>query len=360
MSYKPKHKTTGRSVAAVTMSKEEDPPSSAVLLDSVVSLGKESIGPLLDYGKQELYKSIFQEEAAKITILDTVHSSLSTMETVVCSPHIRTLVESYQFYGMDDDGIVVVGYGPQDSGKSVAAEYLLHGDHKFRPSRGLKVSAAGMDDFAKEFGEKYLGQATGALTALVLVDAVAASDPGMVRKTVGVSGKSLRWGSERKGFDETEATKLYGDNHVHAQTIPGTFRHTPLLVLDDFNVDSKANENFVIQLFTLAAKAKIVVFILTKDKHWATKLVKLNGGMKIVPLRGNITNDWDIWEPFDQEPVWNRMDWEVSCLQDLVRPKCKELGLEAENEIKKSMLPKSAQRLVRYRATGIGGNLMKG
>jgi hypothetical protein len=110
--------------------------------------------------------------------------------------------------------------------------------------------------------------------------------------------------------------------------------------------------HFLIQLFTLAARAKIV-FILTKDTNWATKLVKLNGGMEIVPLRGNITNDWDIWEPFDQEPVWKRMDWEVSCLQDLVRPKCKELGLEAEKEITKSMLPKSAQQLVRHRATGI-------
>ena len=42
-----------------------------------------------------------------------------------------------------------------------------------------------MDDFAKEFGEKYLGQQSGALTASVLVDAVARPAESVARRAPG-------------------------------------------------------------------------------------------------------------------------------------------------------------------------------
>ena len=179
----------------------------------------------------------------------------SSEDIVVCSPQIRDLMEVYQFYGSGVDGIVIVAYSPQDSGKSLAAEYIMHCDHDFRPRRALKVSAVGTDDFAKDFGEPYLGGLEyGALTAKVLVNALSTMGQGIVRKAA----------DEQKSCNEKDAIKLVAGKHTYVQNLPIKFRHTPLLVIDDFNVDSTANENFTRKLYTMAASAKIVVFILTK------------------------------------------------------------------------------------------------
>jgi hypothetical protein len=258
-------------------------------------------GPLLDFGKQELYISALQELAAKLTIVDGGEKnevSDSSEEIVVCSPQIRALMEAYQFYGSGVDGIVVVACSPQDSGKSLAAEYILHGDHEFRPQRALKLSAVGMDDFVKEFSEQYLGRPeNGALTAEVLVNALKSTGQGIVRKAAGKTTPVL-FAMDKQSFNEKDAIKLVSGKHTFVQNLPITFRHPPLLVIDDFDVDSTANENFVRKLYTLAASAKIIVFILTTNDEWATKLVKLYGGTKIVPLYGNIDNLWDVSTPF--------------------------------------------------------------
>jgi hypothetical protein len=235
---------------------------------------------------------------------------------------------------------LVVACSPQDSGKNLAAEYILHGDHEFRPQRALKLSAVGTDDFAKEFGEQYLGgPENGALTAKVLVNTLTSTGQGIAT-------------DEQKSFNEKDAIKLVAGKHTLVEKLPITFRHPPLLVIDDFNVDSTANKNFARKLYTLAASAKIIVFILTINDEWATKLVKLNGGTKIVPLHGNIDNLWDMETPFTDDPYWNSLQWEVTCLQDLVRPMCVEFGLSAEQEIQTSTLPNVAKRSIRLKVLG--------
>ncbi len=71
---------------------------------------------------------------------------------------------------------------------------------------------------------------------------------------------------EQKSFNEKDAIKLVaGKQHTFVQNLSITFHHPPLLVIDDFNVDSTANENFVRKLYTLATSAKIIVFILTTN-----------------------------------------------------------------------------------------------
>jgi hypothetical protein len=158
-------------------------------------------------------------------------------------------MEAYQFYGSYVDGIVVVACSPQDSGKSLAAEYILHGDHEFRPQRALKLSAVGTDDFAKEFvGEQYLGGPEySALTAKVLVKALKSTGQGIVRKAAGKTTRVLF------ATDEQKSIKLVAGKHTFVQYLPITFYHPPLLVIDDFNVDSTANENFVRKLYTIHA-----------------------------------------------------------------------------------------------------------
>jgi hypothetical protein len=74
-----------------------------------------------------------------------------TLASKNCTPQIRSLMEAYQFYGSGVvDGMVVAACSSQESGKSLAAEYILRGDHEFRPQRALTLSAVGTDDFAKE------------------------------------------------------------------------------------------------------------------------------------------------------------------------------------------------------------------
>ena len=80
--------------------------------------------------------------------------------------------------------------------------------------------------------------------------------------------------------------------------------------IDDFNTDSEENEKFVThcQHYTRASRSKIIVVLLTKEKYWATKLVKLNSGTKIVPIHSNVNNTWDIEDPFTEEPDWKDME----------------------------------------------------
>jgi hypothetical protein len=158
---------------------------------------------------------------------------------------------------------------------------------------------------------------------------------------------------EQKSFNEKDAIKLVaGKQHTFVQNLSITFHHPPLLVIDDFNVDSTANENFVRKLYTLAASAKNIVFILTTNDEWATKLVKLNGGTKIVPLYGNIDNLWEVETPFTDDPNWNSLQWDVTCLQDLVRTMCVEFRLSAEQKIQTSTLPNVAKRSIRRKVLG--------
>jgi hypothetical protein len=98
------------------MTEEKEPAASPsdTVLDTTLAMGKGSIGPLLDFGKQEWYISALQELAAKLTIVD---GGGKNEEIVVRSPHIRSLMKAYQFYGSGADGIVVVACSPQDSGK---------------------------------------------------------------------------------------------------------------------------------------------------------------------------------------------------------------------------------------------------
>jgi hypothetical protein len=55
-----------------TMTEEKEPAASpsGTVLDTALDMEKGSIGPLLDFGKQELYMSVLQELAAKRTIVD--------------------------------------------------------------------------------------------------------------------------------------------------------------------------------------------------------------------------------------------------------------------------------------------------
>jgi hypothetical protein len=73
------------------------------------------------------------------------------------------------------------------------------------------------------------------------------------------------------------------------------------------------------------------VFVITTDREWATKLIKLNGGAKIKPLAKNVDNEgYTGVMRFTEAPQWNNLSWTVPQLRALVAPFCKEIGLDRE------------------------------
>ena len=90
----------------------------------------------------------------------------------------------------------------------------------------------------------------------------------------------------------------------------------PTLIIDDLP-ESEANDRFVNRLYTRAYAEKISVLILTKDDQWATKMIKdINGGVKILPVDGEIENPrGNSVEPFTEVPRWTGMGWNLADLQ---------------------------------------------
>jgi hypothetical protein len=78
---------------------------------------------------------------------------------------------------------------------------------------------------------------------------------------------------------------LYGTESANLPV--KSFARTPVLIIDDFNTISKANREFVTELYTRAARSNIIAVIFTNVKEWATELVQLNGGTKILPIRSD-------------------------------------------------------------------------
>jgi hypothetical protein len=48
-------------------------------------------------------------------------------------------------------GCTWVVCAPTDQGKTIAAQFLIHGNHCVQPKRSLKIDATNMTDFAKDF-----------------------------------------------------------------------------------------------------------------------------------------------------------------------------------------------------------------
>lgn len=103
----------------------------------------------------------------------------------------------------------------------------------------------------------------------------------------------------------------------------------PILILDEFYCQTKENVEFVRLLYKEACNWGIVVFIITTEKEWASKLISLNGGEKIKPLVNNVDNvGYTGVKRFVEEPQWNDLSWTVSQLRFLVGPFCSKHGLD--------------------------------
>jgi hypothetical protein len=122
----------------------------------------------------------------------------------------------------------------------------------------------------------------------------------------------------------------HADQHVILRLGEGMVPAS-ILIIDEFYCDTKENEDFIRTLLRDASSANVVVFLMTTNKDWATKLIGLNGGSKVKPLPRNIDNvGYDGTLRFTEAPLWNTLYWTVPQLQALVAPFCKEHGLDQE------------------------------
>jgi len=108
----------------------------------------------------------------------------------------------------------------------------------------------------------------------------------------------------------------------------------PILIIDEFYCDTEENKIFIRTLLRDAAGNGIIVFLMTRDRDWASELIKLNGGTKCKPLPGNVDNKgYDGVDRFKGTPEWNDMDWTVDELRHLVQKACTEFNFQPETVI---------------------------
>lgn len=298
----------------------ESPSNSA--LGDVLEDALEASSGAFEYAKAEAMKGYFVDAASENTIL----TGSAIQKDVVLSTHIQKMVNAYKARAV---GGVVVVCSPPDSGKTHAAEYLIHGDYLCRPSRALKVTARGMENFPAEFALAFDAEKLEQHLATTLCQALA-PNRGSKQENLNQFGKDTRQAALAVRFptvalDIDSPLKVYGKEQLPVPTVEflrtGVFERLPMLIIDDFNKRTKENLKFVEELLQDSAETGIFVFILTKDPAWATELVQLNGGRKIKPLVGNVDNkNYEQGKKLVGIPRWNELPWSLRSLQDLVRP----------------------------------------
>lgn len=295
-------------------------------IDTATSIGSSQAEKGFGVANFNLVKLLLAQHAADKTVVNT---DVKHREVVI-SAHISRMLDAYE---LASGGGVWVVCAPADSGKTCAAEYVMLGDHEFRPERSLMVSAVAMKNFPQQFAEDTLDcKKAGKFLSQLLCQALA-TDPGSMKAQFAKAGKVAAMASCKASdavpFDKNSSLTSYGPNETYKGQPVATFQRLPVLILDNFNEDTEANSDFVKTLLQTATDHQVVVFIMTKDEAWASKMVKMNGGTKIKPLYGNVGNeDYAEDGSFSGEPDWKVSHWSVDTLRELVRPDCVKYSLD--------------------------------
>jgi len=317
---------------------EDDKSIISSLIGSVDGSISDNSKQLLQKGRIENLKATLARDAAAKTVLNGGYAG----KPVVKSPHIERMVAAYR---VASSGRVIVMYSPADSGKTRAAEFFLHGKHPFRPGRSLMASAAAMEDFATQFSSKQLRIASvGPDLGEILCGALAHQET-----TTSNSGDVVETAlcilPEKRSFSDSKEITMYGPEQIPCPGVDFD-EGFPVLIIDNFNVATDKNKEFVTKLFQEASQFGVFVFILTSNESWATTLAGLNGGSKIKPLHGNVDNaDYELTDPFEGAPRWNTLPWPVETLRDLIRPLCEKHSIDPVKVVPDGaqMLPVTAQ-----------------
>lgn len=91
--------------------------------------GKMTGNAVMEYGRfMSLIQRLLVDHSTRFADLEADSSRSERTSTVVISPHLNHMLHAYAFSGLGT-GVTWVMYAPTDSGKTAAADYLLHGEH---------------------------------------------------------------------------------------------------------------------------------------------------------------------------------------------------------------------------------------
>jgi hypothetical protein len=339
---------------------EDDKSAISSLIGSVVGHISSNSRLILEKGRLETLKATLTRDAAAKTVLNGGYAG----KQVVKSPHIERMVAAYR---VASSGRVIIMYSPADNGKTRAAEFFLHGKHPFRPDRSLMASAAAMEDFATQFSSKQLRIASvGPNLGEILCGALAHqetttsnSSSAAAAELAATAGDVVETAlcilPEKRSFSDNKEITMYGSEQIPCPGVDFD-EGFPVLIIDNFNVATDKNKEFVTKLFQEASQFGVFVFILTSNESWATTLAGLNGGSKIKPLHGNVDNaDYELTDPFEGAPRWNTLPWPVETLRELIRPLCEKHSIDPVKVVPEGaqMLPVTAQDRARALVMGL-------
>ena len=261
---------------------------------------------------------------------------------VTMSPIIKAMLEAcFLSLPRGGNGTTWVVCAPTDQGKTVAAQFLIHGQHSLRPKRSLKIDATNMTNFAKDFAEYLQCSAAQSCMSQLLCEALSDTalkgEDGQVAKAtasaMNVSGKYLCVPGKSTALGNLMEMR-HANTHKILSIDTKDDEPAPILIVDEFYSDTEENLNFVRTLLRDAAARGIVVFLMTRDPSWASKLIKLNGGTKCKPLPYNIDNpDYDGSRRFTENPLWNELFWSEEELRESVRLICKKYDIAPETAV---------------------------
>ena len=229
-------------------------------------------------------------------------------------------------------GCTWVVCAPTEQGKTISAEFLMHGAHSMRPRRSLKIDATNMTDFAKDFSALLKCPVAELCLSKLLCEALSNTAPATEASTA-----EELVGYTAKDFKRTKIQVRDAEKHdiLRMTTLCEDLEPSPILIIDEFDCNTEKNKGFVRTLMRDAAAKGIAVFLLTKDQTWATELIKLNDGTKCKPLPENVDNSgYTGATRFAEKPKWNSMAWSVDLLRYYVEPLCQKYELDPANVIR--------------------------
>lgn len=203
----------------------------------------------------------------------------------------------------------------------------------------LKIDATNMTNVARDVATLLQCSATESCLSKLLCKALSNTAP------LGDDGES---NGQAIAFDNLMQMRNAEQHKLLKLDLDGA-DPAPILILDEFHCDTKENKNFIRTLLRDASASGIIVFLMTRDKAWASKLIKLNGGAKCKPLHCSVSNaGYDGSMRFTGTPDWNDMFWEVNELRELVRASCEKYGIKPEAAVPlgSKVTPGEAQRIV--------------
>lgn len=330
--------------AAKAFSKIADKAVDAVG-DALSSLGEGSVH--LYY--EEFNLNVFKEHLDQLVKNQSVVNAIDLKEIfgkkVLMSPMIHAMLCVCPL--AQQNGCTWVVCAPPDQGKTITAQFLMHGNHNMRPKRSLKIDALRFENFPKDFANHMKCPAAESEMALHLVNALndtadlAAEGGGNVAKaTATATGLAQKYlcNPEKKPIAFSSVMEMQdADATEYADILRFELENdepAPILIIDEFNVNSEENAKFADELLVNAASARVLVFLMTRDEAWASKLITLNGGVKCKPLPRSVDNEgYDGTQTFRETPKWNSMYWPVAKLRELVGPFCDKNNIDVTKVI---------------------------